>query len=333
MAPTTLTTSARVLRTDEGWIVRATDRGRHELAGLSSDGLRAVTAAVELGSTREHGLPAGWVAEDDILAAAFPNDTRLRHARHRLQPIIASGHLERRREAPPKTVTYYALTEAGHAARVKEYRTRWGVVPTATRTPRPDQAIHHLLAVSAGIDILRAEGRGRDVRFLDFAGDETLRSAARSGRIMVAGQTDEKLPDGRLWFTASTAPAPLVADIEILVSKYSDAQITAKYEQLAPLGVLFFAPTRTLVDRVVALGFPAPRLIGAADPGAVAADGQGSALGIVRSHAPLSALHVPRPTKRPPRARRLVPDPAAPSPTPTGRAGRRDQATLPLELE
>lgn len=101
-----------------------------------------------------------------------------------------------------------------------------------------------------------------NAHFLRLLGDESLRSLSRGGRAIAAGSRDDALPDGRLFYRpAGEGNTPSRVDLEILVSKYTDAQIRKKYDELGPSGTLFFAPTARLCQRVVALGYPRPRLI------------------------------------------------------------------------
>src|SRR5690606_10915032 len=109
------------------------------------------------------------------------------------------------------------------------HRARHGLEPVVpVRVPRVDQIGHHLMTVQSALLILRAT----DGEIVSFAGDEDLRSASRKGRRIRSGTQDDSLPDGRLVFRSVSA-GERIADIEILTSKYSDAVILKKHEDLA----------------------------------------------------------------------------------------------------
>lgn len=123
------------------------------------------------------------------------------------------------------------------------------------RPPRPDSVVHHLLVVAAVIDVLRE----RRAALVALSGDEEIRSASRRGRRLRPGEHDVHLPDARLTVRSRTGAVDVV-QIEILVSKYTSADIVAKHRTL-PLETLFFAPTARLCARVARLGCPVPRLL------------------------------------------------------------------------
>lgn len=111
------------------------------------------------------------------------------------------------------------------------------------------------MTVQSALLILRAT----DGEIVSFAGDEDLRSASRKGRRIRSGTQDDSLPDGRLVFRSDSA-GERIADIEILTSKYSDAVILKKHEELAE-GTIFVAPTQRLAVRTEELTGLKPLLL------------------------------------------------------------------------
>jgi hypothetical protein len=244
------------LRNHEGWLYRLTNAGRCRALG-SSGRIRRVLTAV-------HGAadPAldGWSDELVVWEAAFPGIAAAHAVRARLTAAVKAGYLERRATRPLKRVPVVSLTAPGEQRLTDWRRTsfvdaRAGVL-APTRVPRPDQVVHHLLAVSAAIQVLHASG----AEFVRLLGDEDLRSSSRQGRVLTRGETDMALPDARLAYRRSGTDAVSTADIEILVGSYANAKIVEKYRRLPP-GTLYFAPTALLQDRVAALDLPRPHLV------------------------------------------------------------------------
>ncbi|HEX7071401.1 MAG TPA: hypothetical protein VF190_11370 [Rhodothermales bacterium] len=198
-----------------------------------------------------------WVEESPLAAAAFPGTEDVYYVRYRLKQLAAAGLLERCRSPELRGVLVASLSQAGENSLLAEYRRRGRATPRLTRPPRLDQSIHHLLVVAASINVLLAA----NARFTRLEGDEDLRSQSRQGRRLTAGAADVAIPDGRLTYRVPGEAATRRADIEILVSKYTDEQIKKKYAELLPSGTLFFAPTRRLCDRVEALVGRRPVLI------------------------------------------------------------------------
>lgn len=147
------------------------------------------------------------------------------------------------------------VAEEGWRRVLEAERIRAGTLIARPRSPRADQIVHHLLVVAAVVELL-AERPGAEL--VRLAGDEDLRSASRSSQRLVRGARIALLPDARLTLRAGGALEDVA--IEILVSKYTSADIRAKYLAL-PAGTRYYAPTARLCRRVAALGCPTPQLL------------------------------------------------------------------------
>jgi hypothetical protein len=206
----------------------------------------------------------GWVDEDCLLPALYPHIVKPKHARYKLRAHVAAALLEEIEYGVVPLTLYehvpvvevVTLAAAGATAVAEWYASKGYKAPPATRSPRPDQAVHHLLVVCASLAILR-EHTGRQL--LQLWGDEDLRSQTRVGRVAQAGVAQAALPDGRLRFIDADG-TPGTVDIEIIVSDYSDAKIVAKYTELAP-GTRYFGPTPRVCERVSRLGYAMPDLL------------------------------------------------------------------------
>lgn len=236
---TTIRSSLNALRATERWVYRPgpgalTPPDRPE-TGRILDCVRYY-----LSSTNEPAVPEPW-----LIHSALPGYSRMRNARWRLNELVRCGVLERERTRPRHFLTLVTLTRLGHAELVQRHAQMGREFPAPTRAPRTDQGVHHLLVVEAATRIMQRT-RGD---FIRLYGDESLRSASRKGRRMETGNDTEPLPDGQLIYRSRDGQDRSV-NIEILVSKYTDAQILRKYATLGPSGTLFFACTRRLCDRV-----------------------------------------------------------------------------------
>lgn len=244
----TLPMTIRCIR-DPRIAIRLTEFGRFEAANSPNPNRRRILLAIAAaqGST-------GWAEEADVRAGAYPGIKDLHAVRFRLRKLAAQGLVELQ-EYPTPRVTDVALLTSRGADILSRSCQRQGIPPvTPIRQPRPDQLAHHLLVVQAALLVLQTT-RGTLVRFW---GDEDLRSEARQGRKMRRGD-DEKLPDGRLLFRLPNG-FQQVAEFEILTSKYTDATILKKYDELAE-GTIFASPTRRLVDRMESLTGYRPLLL------------------------------------------------------------------------
>lgn len=244
------------LRCHEAWLYRMTDAGR-DAAPRSEGRTRRILVGVHAASDPELG---GWSDELAVWETAFPGIAAAHAVRTRLMTVVKQGYLERRASRPPKALPVVSLTDTG-ARRLIDWRrasfvdAREGDL-APTRVPRPDHVVHHLLAVSAAIQVVHARG----ARFVRLLGDEDLRSLSRQNRMLTRAKTDVALPDARVLYRPAGGNTVVTTDIEILVGTYANAKIIEKHRRL-PAGTLFFAPTALLQERVEALGLARPHLI------------------------------------------------------------------------
>lgn len=244
------------LRGHEGWLYRVTPAGARDAAS-SSGRLRRILAGVHAAADPDLD---GWSDELVVWESTFPDIAAAHAVRTRLNGVVKRGLLERRMSRLPKQLPVVTLTVAG-AQRIADFRRASFVDARAgalapTKAPRSDHVVHHLLAVSAAIQVMHARGS----RFVRLVGDEDLRSASRQGRVLTRATTDVALPDARVTHRAPGHDTVETTDIEILVGSYANTKIVEKYSRLPPT-TLFFAPTALLQDRVAALGLPRPHLI------------------------------------------------------------------------
>lgn len=148
------------------------------------------------------------------------------------------------------------VTEQGWSRVLEAERVRAGVLVGRPRPPRADQIVHHLLVVAAVVELL-AERPGSEL--VTLAGDEDLRSETRRSHRLMKGTRTALLPDARVTLR-TTAGVLEAVDVEILVSKYTSADIRAKHREL-PAGTRYYAPTARLCRRVATLGCPIPSLL------------------------------------------------------------------------
>lgn len=261
LARTTRHTWYRALRYHERTLYRLTDAG---LTGLGESTGTHRRALLAIHGSASRSLD-GWSDERTIWFASYPRVSAVRVARAHLTQLVRSREAERRPTRQRHHVPAYSITDEGTAALRQSCEESGGAAtsdpfgtecPSPTRPPRPDQAIHHLLLVSAAASVLY----DRRATLLLLRGDEDLRSQTRVGRTIVEGDSLGKLPDGRLQYLRPDRPGVETVDIEILIANYSDEQIASKYAVLAP-GTLFFAPTADLCHRVRESGLSEPGLI------------------------------------------------------------------------
>lgn len=244
--------SLAVLRASEVWMYRMTEQSRQAAATLGGWRRRVLVAL----HGAEDGYTDRWVPEPAVFGDALSGYSNERDARARLTAMVKSDLLERTKSRPSRHLDLVTLAPRGEDHVAQQYRSKGRRAPLPTRSPRVDHSIHHLLVVEACAWILRDEGG----RFVRLWGDEDLRSQARRGRRMSAGTTEESLPDGRLLY-ATRAGERRRIDIEIIVSKYTDEQIQAKYEELDGRRTLFFATSPALCERVLDLTGHRPLLL------------------------------------------------------------------------
>lgn len=256
VAITTINSWYLALRGHEGWLYRLTDAGR-DAAPRSEGRVRRVLIGVHTASDPELG---GWSDELAVWETAFAGIAAAHAVRTRLMSAVRQGYLERRATRSPKALPVVSLTDAG-AQRLADWRRASFIDARAghlapTRVPRPDHVVHHLLAVSAAIQVVHARG----ARFVRLLGDEDLRSLSRHGRVLTRAEADMALPDARVMYRPTGGNTDVTTDIEILVGTYANAKLIEKHRRL-PVGTLFFAPTALLQERVEALGLARPHLI------------------------------------------------------------------------
>lgn len=222
-------------------------------AGSEGELRRALLAVV---GQADEGL-GGWADERLIWKSDIIGPYHLWNIRSILKKWIGRGYLERRLSQTKGQVFMFTLEPKGRET-LDQWSRRFGRThPTPTRPPRLDSSVHHLLVVEASI----REIAMRQARFLRLLGDEDLRSLTRKGRRMQAGVADQALADGRLRMMEPGALQPVWLDIEILISKYTDEAIKAKYKDLDPATVVFYAPTEKLIGRVERLVGARPHLL------------------------------------------------------------------------
>lgn len=236
--------------TDERHLYRLTDYGRYHAAQTRSRSERRTLVAIE-----EASLTSGWADEDAIWIASYPGYKDRKAVRFRIRRMVTMGWIESRVYPTPNSTSFLVLTSKGLDRINRQRGQRGGNPMRATRTPREDQVVHHLLCVQAAIRILTLTGG----KLLRLHGDEDLRSFSRTGRRLRSGSSDEKLPDGRLVLRLQDG-SKRAADIEILTSKYTDEVILKKYDELSE-ATYFFAPTPALVERTEALVGRRPHLL------------------------------------------------------------------------
>ena len=244
----------KLLRPTEGYQYRVP---AWVIAGTPSIRLtfrEAVTAVGNLMSTSRDG----WVEESELVKHVYPGIVRPAEVRHRLKKVVKAGYLERRQaERHLGAVPVVELTTKG-AETLSSPRIFHldGHTPRLTRAPKQRNVVHHLLLVLAASEILVEQG----AKLQQLFADEDLRSEKLKGRQTTAGDASAPLPDGKLLYELPSGEVGS-QEIEVLVSKYTTADIRKKYSELAPHGTRFFTISRRLRKRVVGLGLPAPELL------------------------------------------------------------------------
>jgi hypothetical protein len=140
------------------------------------------------------------------------------------------------------------LTRSGVRALASELAARGRPSAQPWAAPAITQAMHHLWAVEAALQIADDAGG----RLVALAGDTGERRAGRAGRRTGLGDRLGMIPDARA--TIGVDGRELESLIEILTPKYSDQQLLAKVAGL-PIQTRYFATAASVADRCDRLGF------------------------------------------------------------------------------
>lgn len=227
---------------------RLTALGSHQAARAQGEMRKALFGVYQAQDA------TGWADERLIVDGnLLPYHTW--NVRSILKRYVTAGYLERKRSRSRHHVPMVTLTEIGVGLLEKAAHKEGHPMEPATRPPRLDNAVHHLLVIESAM----AEARRRKAGIRKIWGDEDLRSRQRKGK-KAQGQHGA-LPDGRIVFEPLIG-APFEVDLEVLISKYTDVQIAEKYACLGPDAV-FYATTSRLCLRVAGLVGKRPFLLGA----------------------------------------------------------------------
>jgi len=212
-----------------------------------------------LGQPKAHEA-ASWIEEAQVHALAFPRTNDRAYVRHRLKKLVQAGLFESRSLRDPQFVRVVTLTPAGRRRAMSDDARQGHTISTLSDAPREDEIIHHLLLMEAVLRILcRENGELESLR-----GDAALRRRNRRGRRTRLGDLLDPVPDAELVYFVDQpdSGAGLRCQvIEVLVSKYSDRELRAKYRAKWAEAAMFVAPTAALCDRVERLVGRRPELL------------------------------------------------------------------------
>ncbi len=204
-------------------------------------------------------VPRRWTEESQIHARAFSGTADRYYVRHRLKRLARAGLLEVRSLRDPHFVPVVALAPPGRWCAVREAARRGHTLSTLSDGPREDELVHHLLLIEAVLRVLRQTGG----ELVSVSGDTALRRRSRRGRRTRRGDLLDPVPDAELTISVDSPNAVSLhhQTIEVLVSKYSDRELKAKYRANWAPSTLFVAPTAALCDRVEQLVGRRPELL------------------------------------------------------------------------
>jgi hypothetical protein len=203
--------------------------------------------------------PRRWIEESELHAAAYTGTADRYYVRHKLKSLVRAGLFEVRPLRDPHFVPVVALAPPGRWCATREEARRGYTLSTLSDGPREDELVHHLLLMEAVLRILRKTGG----ELISLTGDAALRRRTRRGRRTRLGDLLDPVPDAELTTAVDNPNAASLQrhTIEVLVSKYSDRELKAKYRAKWAPNALFVAPTAALCDRVEQLVGRRPDLL------------------------------------------------------------------------